>query len=124
MILWIFIAFVVGTLTGWLIRHCWHVGVERALKDQRLILQHSQQRVAGDIRVQREVLRLLVRGEIERAIERLASGIAIFYHSWRSQPDLVAPIKQELTEIETALDSIPSLRTAIQREDSDDHKRA
>jgi hypothetical protein len=114
-------------LLGWLIRHYWQVGVERALRDQKLILHHSQQRAAGDIRVQREVLRLLVRGEVERAVERLASGIAIFYHSWRAQPDLVKdaePIKQELVEIERAIDSIPSLRTAIQREDSDDHKSA
>src|SRR5664279_1736141 len=103
MILWIFIAFVVGALLGWLIRHYWQVGVERAVKDQQLILQHSQRRAAGDIRVQREVLRLLVRGDIERAMERLASGIAIFYHSWRAQPDLVKdaePINQELEEIE------------------------
>jgi hypothetical protein len=112
-------------LFGWLIRHFWRVGIERSLRDQKLLLQHSQQRAAGDICKQRKLLSLLVRGETERAIDKLASSIAIFYHSWRAQPDLVKdadPIRQELIEIEKVIDSLPSLRSAIRREGSDHDK--
>ena len=127
MIFWIFTALVVGALLGWLIRHYFHVGIERALKDQTLLVQHSLQRAAGDALGQREILRLLLRGDTERASERLLTDIAIFYHSWRSQPELVKEsdsIKQELVEIERAMDSFPGLRAAIEREGSHDRKSA
>ncbi len=127
MIYWISTALVVGGLLGWLLRHYHHVGIERALKAQTLLVKHSLHQAAGEVLGQREILRLLLRGDTERAIESLLSRIAIFYHAWHSNPELAKhseSIKLELLEIERAMESLPSLRAAIEREDSIGRKSA